>query len=292
MNIIPSFCKKSFYNQTFSNQTFYKQIFYKKFRVVLLLILSITTAHVSGKNETESVEQIIHKANLAAYYAGKDGRSDARMKIVDAQGRTQLRQFVILRHDVEEGGKQNMLVVFSRPADVRGTVFLVNKNPLNDDDRWLYLPGLDLVKRISAGDKRTSFVGSHYFYEDVSGRSPELDRHELVKADDTSYYLKHVPKDASSVEFSYYTTQIDRNTYLPMLITYYDKSDAKIRTVEVTKTETIQGFPTVLESKITDHQLNGYTLMQFAFMKYDLGVPADIFNERSLRNPPEQWLKR
>ncbi len=39
------------------------------------------------------------------------------------------------------------------------------------------LPDLDLVKRIAAGDKRTSFVGSHFLYEDISGRAVQEDKH-------------------------------------------------------------------------------------------------------------------
>jgi predicted signal transduction protein with EAL and GGDEF domain len=104
--------------------------------------------------------EIVARANLASYYAGTDGRSEARMRIIDSQGREQRRQFTVLRRDVEDGGDQQFLVVFSQPSDVRGTTFLVHKHVQGDDDRWLYLPGLDLVKRFAAGDQRTSFVGS------------------------------------------------------------------------------------------------------------------------------------
>jgi hypothetical protein len=266
-------------------------ILHHAIRSMMLFGLSFIAVINVNANEI-TVDEIVSKANLAAYYAGSDGRSDARMKIVDSQGRTQVRQFVILRKDIEEGGAQNMLVVFSRPADVRGTAFLVNKHPDSDDNRWLYLPGLDLVKRISAGDKRTSFVGSHYFYEDVSGRSPNLDTHTLIKQDDQYFYLKHTPKQPEEVEFAYYTTKIDKHTFLPMLIEYFDSNDKPLRTVEVLKTQEVMGYPTVTESKIIDHQTKGYTLMQFAFMKYDLGIPDSVFTERSLRNPPQEWLER
>ncbi|WNO08487.1 outer membrane lipoprotein-sorting protein [Teredinibacter sp. KSP-S5-2] len=252
--------------------------------LVFLLSNKTTAAELTA-------DQIVEKANLASYYAGADGRSQARMKIVDSQGRSQLRQFTILRKDIEDAGKQDFLVVFSRPADVRGTVFLVKKNPADDDNRWLYLPGLDLVKRISAGDKRTSFVGSHYFYEDVSGRAPIQDNHELVRQDDSHYYLKHTPKDKNSVEFSYYETAIDKSTFLPMKIDYFDENKKPIRSVEVDTVETVKGYPTVTQSKITDHKSGGYTLMQFRFMDYDLGIEESIFSERSLRNPPQKWLE-
>ena len=123
-----------------------------------LLLLSHSLAEVD-------VDNLVQEAERASYYSGNDGRSDARMMIVDNQGRKQLRQFTILRRDVSDNGDQQMMVFFSRPSDVKDTVFRVEKHvDVNvDDDRWLYLPALDLVKRISAGDKRTSFVGSHFY---------------------------------------------------------------------------------------------------------------------------------
>ena len=237
-------------------------------------------------------DEIVTAANLAAYYAGTDGRSEARMVIVDAQGREQRRQFTILRRTIEVGGDQEFLVAFSRPSDVRGTVYLVKKHVGADDDRWLYLPGLDLVKRISAGDERTSFVGAHYFYEDVSGRGPDEDTHELTETTDLHYVLRHVPKNADKVEFAGYTTWIDRETFLPMKIDYTNAAGKNYRRVEVLKTELVNGYPTVISSRTSDLAGGGHTDMQFRYIAYDLGIPADVFTERSLRNPPRQWLKR
>ncbi|MDH3410713.1 MAG: outer membrane lipoprotein-sorting protein [Gammaproteobacteria bacterium] len=237
-------------------------------------------------------DEIVARANLAAYYAGKDGRSEIRMIIRDAQDRQQRRQFTVLRRDIDDGGDQQFLVVFSQPSDVRNTVFLVDKHIDRDDDRWLYLPGLDLVKRISASDKRTSFVGAHYYYEDVSGRRPSEDAHELIDTSDEFYVLKHVPHDAQSAEFSSYVTWIDRQTFLPMKIDYTNPAGKLYRRVEVMKVENIDGHPTVTISRVSDLSTGGATDMQFRFIKYDIGLPESVFTERSLRSPPSDWLQR
>ena len=235
-------------------------------------------------------DEIIKKANLAAYYSADDGSAQARMIIVDNKGNKQIRQFTILRKDIEDLGDQEMLVFFSRPTDVKGTVFRVQKKVTTDDNRWLYLPALDLVKRISAGDKRTSFVGAHFFYEDVSGRNPEEDSFTLEATTEKHYRLKAVPKKPTSVEFAYYLTEIDKQTFLPMQVSYFNAQGAATRKMQVLKTQKINGYATVVHAKMTDMTDDSYTEMQFRKVKYDLGLPMNIFSTRSLRTPPKAWL--
>lgn len=247
-----------------------------------------------GENHSrkEEAKDIVSRSNLATVYAGKDGRAQARMLIVDKQGRKQMRQFSLLRRNVEVGGDQQFLLVFSRPSDVARTSFLVDKHPGKDDDRWLYLPGLDLLKRIAAGDKRTSFVGSTFFYEDISGRDIHADEYTLLKDDDSQWLIKAIPKDSSSVEFSYYQISIDKKTMLPIKAEYFNANDELYRRLSVRKTKVIQGLPTVVEMKAENLRDGSYSINQMRRVEYDLGLPPKIFSERSLRMPPKKWLLR
>ena len=239
----------------------------------VLLLISVPVVAAQDEQPLDA-DQIVARANLAAYYAGADGRTEARMLITDGQGRQQMRQFTVLRRNPEPAGDQQFLVFFDRPSDVRGTVYLVEKHVDRDDDRWLYLPGLDLVKRISAGDKRTSFVGSHYFYEDVSGRLPQADEHTLIETTDQFYVLEHTPLDAASVEFAGYTTWIDRTTFLPMKIEYATSAGEIYRRVEALAVEDFQGYPTVTRTLVSDLVGGGTTEMRFRFVEYDSGSAA------------------
>ncbi len=258
---------------------------------LFLALLGLALWPAAQASELSEVDEIVAKANLATYYAGDDGRSEARMIIEDAQGRRQLRQFTVLRRNRAPGGDQDFMVFFSRPSDVRGTVFLVAKHVDRDDDRWLYLPGLDLVRRISAGDKRTSFVGSHFFYEDVSGRNPADDEHTLIETTAGHYLLESRPRNPASVEFARYRTLVDRSTFLPMKTEYFDARDRVYRVMEVAAIEEIDGHPTVTRSRISDPLTGSQTLMEFRYTQYDVGLPAEIFSERYLRTPPVDWLR-
>ena len=234
--------------------------------------------------EALTADAIVAKANDAAYYAGKDGSAQVTMKLSD--GRT--REFAILRMDVEGSKDQKFYVYFKAPADVRKMAYLVWKKVGGDDDRWLFLPALNLVKRIAPGDKRTSFVGSDFLYEDVSGRSPAEDTHELVETTDTQYVIKNTPKDPVPVEFSSYTVWIDKDTFLPRKAEYLDKHGKAYRRVVGEKVKVIQEHPTVVESYAEDLKAGTRTVNVFSDVKYDIKLNKRIFTERFLRRPPRE----
>jgi len=249
--------------------------------------------------DAPGVDAIVAATNRAAYYQGRDGRAQVSMTITDEQGRARTREFTILRRDDQPAddkedktcGEQKFYVFFHRPADVNKMAFLVHKRLDRDDDRWLYLPALDLVKRIAASDKRTSFVGSHFFYEDVSGRRTADDTHELVETTDNYYVLKNTPKDPASVEFGHFTMWIHRRTFVPIKTEYYDKQGAKYREYEALKVESVGGYPTVTRSRMKDLRTGGETVLEYADVAYNLDLPDEVFTERYLRAAPRQYLR-
>ena len=246
-----------------------------------------------------TVEEIIIKSNHAAYYQAPDGTARVSMVITDSQGRTRNRKFSILRWDApgkdekDESycGDQKYYVYFHLPADVNKMVFVVWKHVKSDDDRWLYLPALDLVKRISSTEKRTSFVGSDFFYEDVSGRNINDDIHELVKEDKTFYVLKNIPKDSDKVEFSYYKAWVHKETFLAVKIEYFDRKGEKYREYEALKVDKVEGYPTVTKSRMKDLRTGSETVLGYTRVKYNIGLPEKTFTERYLRRPPAKYLK-
>ncbi|MDZ7753071.1 MAG: outer membrane lipoprotein-sorting protein [Gammaproteobacteria bacterium] len=243
-----------------------------------------------------TVEEIVQRTEQVAYYQGDDGKARVTMTITDGQDRVRNRRFLILRRDQDENAgedtaQQKYFVYIKYPADVKNTVFMVWKNPERDDDRWLYLPALDLVKRIAAGDQRTSFLGSDFYYEDISGRSINKDRHRLTTTTDDYYVLDSAPKQPEQVDFARFTMWIHRESFVPVRVEYFDAQDRKYREYEVLEVATIQGHPTVMKSRMKDLRDGGETVLAFDRVAYDLGLPEEIFSERYLRHLPVSYLK-
>jgi hypothetical protein len=261
-------------------------------RTIPSLAVLFTALLLAGPALAEpTLAQIIERTNLAAYYQGQDGRSRVKMTITDKQGRSRAREFTILRRDEQDGGEQKFFIYFHAPADVAKMTFLVHKHPGADDDRWLYLPALDLEKRIAGADKRTSFAGSDFFYEDVSGRSIHDDHHELVKTTSNYYVIKHTPKKPRAVEFSHYLMHVHKKTFLPTKVQFYDKSGRLERVMKALEVKKIQGHPTVIKASMEDKKRGSKTLVEFTGVKYDLGLSPKVYRKRSLRRAPMKHLR-
>lgn len=267
----------------------------------LLAAVSMLVGVSSLSASDLTVDDIVDNALRVNYYQGSDGRARVSMSIFDEQDRERNRSLTILRRDdlppetkdPDDSflGDQQFYVYFHRPADVREMVFMVWKHTDSDDDRWLYLPSLDLVKRIASSEERTSFAGSHFFYEDVSGRNKNEDRHELVETTDNFYVLKNTPKEPGQVEFAYNKMWIHKDSFVVTQTRYYDKNDEMYREYKALKVDHIQGYPTVTRSQMKDTRIGGYTVLEYENVKYDIGFPEDIFTERYLRRPPIRHLR-
>ena len=273
-----------------------------------------TTTSAPATQKALTAMDVVRHANYVAYYQGADGRADVQMTIVGKDGSKQTRDLTILRRDepspkekdvdnltpaqrkaIDEAnqGRQYFYVYFHRPSSIRNMSYLVHKYTDKDDDRWLYLPALDNVNRIAGRDKRTSFVGSHFLYEDVSGRNINADTHKLLQTTKDYYVIESKPKKPDEVEFSSYKTWIMRSNFLPVQVIYYDKEGKPYRKGRVLKWDRVgkEKYPTVMQAVMSDSKMGGYTVMQYSKVKYNIGLPADIFSERYLRRPPRKYLE-
>lgn len=151
------------------------------------------------------------------------------------------------------------------------------------------LAGPRRAKRIAASDKRTSFVGSHFYYEDISGRNPSADRHELQEETDTYYVIRSVPKDPDQVEFDALTTWVHKKSSIPVQVRY-ERQGEVYREVKIQAVKEVQGYMTLTKIELHDLASGGHSVIEYSDLKYDLGLPEELFSERYLRNPPLKYF--
>lgn len=242
----------------------------------------------------EDATEIMKKSHLAYYYAGDDGVAEVTMTMLDKKGKERNREFTMLRLDLEDGGKQMYYTYFKKPSDVSRLTFMVHKTPDGNDQRWIYVPAVDLVKPISADDKNSSFVGSDFTYEDVSGRHWSEDNHKLLESSELDgkpvWVIESIPKNEYG-GFARKVSFIDKANYLPLNEEYYDKKGEMVRLFHADKIADVNGILTVTIRTMEDLKKGSKTTVDFSNIKYNQGVTEDIFTERYLKNPPRQFIQ-
>ncbi len=261
---------------------------------LFLVGLVISPAGAAPEGEVSKARELARESHQAAYFPGDDVRWKAKMKITDKNGNVRTRTLSILRKDVGEG-KQKYYSYFHNPPQLERMVFLVWTNPGADDDRWLYMPAVDLVQRITGSQKRNSFAGSNFTYEDMTGRYPGQDTFTYVGTGhvngDTVEIIEGHPKQPEMVEFSYYRAYIDQETKLPLKGEFYTPQGKLGRTLTLEETKVIDGHPTPVKQKAVNHQTGSTTVAKMSEIEYDIGIPERVFSKRYLRRPPTPWIK-
>jgi outer membrane lipoprotein-sorting protein len=249
-----------------------------------------------GAGQAPDAREIVSRSHEAFYAAAADMRARVQMVLISKDGRTRERELTMLRKNLENG-EQRYYIYFHRPSDVRGTTFMVWKYPQRADDRWIYIPAINLVRRIAADDARSSFVGTDFSYEDISGRDVDADEHRLLREDTLNgrpvYVIESRPVRAADYERK--LSWIDQQTDLPLREEYYDVQGAlhrvftsdEIRDIEVGATT----IATVVKRTMENVKKGHRTEVTFSEVDYNVGVGDDLFTESSLRRPPRRWIR-
>jgi len=242
-----------------------------------------------------TADEVMKKSQAAFLYPGKDFKARVMMKLVSKGGQERIREMTMLRKNFgETGGDQKYFIYFFQPADVKDMTFMVYKYPKKDDDRWLFVPAISMVRRIAAQDKRSSFVGSDFTYEDVSGRDIEDDAHVIAKEEKLGardcYVVRSTPK-AADVDYSYKLSWIDKSTFLPLKEEYYDRKSELYKVFTAEEVKDVKGFPTITKRNMKNLQSGHSTEVTYVKTDYTLGIEDSLFTERFLKQPPKKWIE-
>jgi outer membrane lipoprotein-sorting protein len=259
-----------------------------KYFIVLLIMLF----PVQGFGLT--AEEIIVKSQGAFLYQGKDFKARVLMKLITKDNKERIREMTMLRKNFGPvGGEQKYFMYFHRPADVKKMSFMVYKYPGRDDDRWLFVPAINMTRRIAARDKTSSFVGSDFTYEDISGRDIEDDTYSLEKEEslngNEAYVIRSTPK-AGDVNYSFKLSWIDKKNFLPLQEEYYDLKGDLMRVFTAEKIENVMGFPTVIQRTMKNLQSGHRTEVTFRKTDYNVNIDDSLFSERFLKRPQKKWI--
>ncbi len=186
----------------------------------------------------------------------------------------------------EDGDKT--VIVFDRPADIKGTALLTHAHKgQTSDDQWLYLPAIKRVKRISSATKTGAFMGSEFSYEEFS--SQEVDKFDFTWLRDEIFEGKncHVLEARPRDPKSGYVRQIrwmDKEELRIQRIDYYDRKNSLLKTL------TMDGYHRHLDKfwraktfDMVNHQSGRKTRLVWQNYRFGMGLTDNLFAKNSLK---------
>src|SRR4051812_2096036 len=228
---------------------------------------------------------------------GRDSRLTMQMRLFDRQGRARERTLGVTGLRGQGGAGDRVLVRFTYPNDIAGTGFLVWEHPGADDDRFLYLPALARVRRISGAERQESFVGSDFTYEDIGGRALEDYTYTLVQEDGSwkgvwsgdggaghpAWRLESKARDADALYPKVIST-IRKDNFVIVAADIFNRRGERAKAYRVTKLSQVQGIWTVMASTMANEIDRTRTELAVTEARYNTGLAERDFSRRELEN--------
>lgn len=225
-------------------------------------------------------------------------------------------QATMMLTNIEKDGTQEPMPMFQYGRTVNGliqTVFDIKGPPKvkdtrvlqmekagrREDDRWIYQPKLRQVRRIPMGERYKQFVGCEFTYNDMAIRNVDDDKHEMLSENETvtvpggktytCWKIKSTPLKKSEVEYSYRVQYIDKESYLPAKIEYYDKKDhSRIMKTYTTEdwfwltSKTGKKYPMRMKARVVNNITGRYTTIEIKNPIMDAGISPNYFTQQFL----------
>ncbi len=236
-----------------------------------------------------TADEIVARVN--AVDGGSQVTRALTMTMTDRRGKQRTREATIYRKQLAD--ERKTVLIFRRPANVKGTAFLIwdYNDPEAEDDQWLYLPALRKTRRISASDRGDYFFGTDFTFEDMKleGKLSPGDYNfemigEVLLDGVPSYHLQSLsrtPEIAEELGYSKTEIWVDPSNWMLLKADFYDTKGDHLKTLTVGDIRCVQATWTRHQLTMDNVKTGHQTLFTFTDVDYESEVNERLFNNRT-----------
>lgn len=228
---------------------------------------------------------------------GESAITNSTMVLIDKKNRQRIRNLEGYRKDYNDNTKS--ISYFQSPADIKGTTYLNYDwdEESREDDSWLYLPALQQVKRIAAGDKSDAFLGSDFTYSDINGLELSwydysfINESEIVDGQDC-WVIAIKPKAelhdevVDATGYLHSETWVRKDNFVQVKGKIWVKRGKKIKYFSAAEIEQIDGIwtPKKLQMITTKKDKREHaTVLQINDISYNQEINDDLFKSETMQ---------
>lgn len=258
----------------------------KKTLLGLLILVLLTSAGslVLSAGELTGPE-IIQKVDSAS--TPETVNAVLTMTLINKKGEEKVRKM-----EAWNRGTTDSVMVFREPESDAGTALLKTVNDEGEEKTWLYLPFLDITKKISqeAGNQR--FMGSDFTYDDLGARNTDEYTYELLRVENSDgekiYVVEGVAIDPEMTGYAKIRSWISEKHWKPKKVEYYDLDGELLKVQRNSRIEKIKNFWVVKKMTMENKQRGSKTVLTWKEYEINTELPANIFDPEALSELKEE----
>ncbi|HEY5798970.1 MAG TPA: MMPL family transporter, partial [Burkholderiaceae bacterium] len=174
--------------------------------------------------------------------------SEATFRLVAANGQERVRKTFGATKLQANGQDNRRMIRFREPSDIRNTSTLVVESAAEDDEIWIYLPGLKKVRRLAAGNTKSSFVGTDLSYGDLVGYRTGEWQHKLLRKEELAgglaWVVESTPKTPAVAQDSGYSRRVNwiaHGSHVALRTEFYDPNGGLLKTLDNLELKKVEG---------------------------------------------------
>lgn len=253
------------------------QQFKKYFVMIALIVILIPRESVAV---TPSVSDMLSK--VQSVLSSKDDSAKVKMKIIEADGSSKLRELTIQRKFSDN--KNQTLVKILKPTDQRGAGFLsVIEN--GSEQQWIYLPSSKQVRRFVSKNKQEGVMGSELSPQDLDMTTVKSASAKILKTEKVGAIEVATVEILSKNNLTAYSKAVlwvNLSNFTPIRIEYYDAKGQVQKRVDFLNYAQVNNIQRAQKVIIKNLKNKRGTELLLSNIKANSGLSDDAFTQRAL----------
>jgi len=253
-----------------------------------VLVLAVAAgAAPAAAGEVGLVDGLWVMKKVDERYEGDDVQEDLLLTLEKTSFKEKSPQVLSVRWLRKDRGRNDsLLVYFVGPLYAQGVTLNMEIKPYLDDERFLYLPKPNLIRRIHAKDQHTNFMGTDFSYYDLSEREPDEENHKLLRIEEHGgvlcYVVETTPKEATPDGYSKKLFWVDKDRFTKVRIQYFNRAGKLWKQYDPQDWREIQGIWTPLRLVMNDLLRLHRTTIERTNVRYNQKPDDTLFLPQNL----------
>lgn len=173
-------------------------------------------------------------------------------------------------------------------GDVKGTGYLSWEYDDEDkeDNRWLYMPALRKIRRISGSSNDDYFMGTDFTYDDMGDRNVDEDEHTLLREEELNGYqcwvIQSIPKEIDEGDYTKKISWIRQDIAMAIKTDYYNEYGL-LKTYQAKDIVEIDGIWTPKQRLMVNKQDEHQTIIDMTELKFNVAMDDNLFRTSMLK---------